>query len=66
MSTAKIIEITSTSPNSFEEAIKDGLERAGKSIEHIEGAWIKEQKVEIEDNKIKAYRVDMKVTFLLE
>ncbi len=67
MSVAKVIEITSTSPGSFEDAIRKGLAKAQKTIDGIRGAWISEQKVELaEDGTIKHFRVDMKLTFLLE
>jgi len=66
MSVAKVTEITSTSTKSFEDAIKSGIRRATKTLKNVRGAWISEQKIEIENNKIKSYRVDMKVTFVLE
>jgi len=62
MSVAKVTEITSTSTKSFEDAIKSGISRATKTLKNVKGAWISEQKIEIENNKIKTYRVDMKVT----
>lgn len=65
MSVAKIIEISSQSPKSFEDAILKGIERVNKKIQHVQGAWIKEQQVVVEDGVIKGYRVDMKVTFIL-
>ncbi len=66
MSVAKVIEITSNSDVSFEEAIREGIARAGKTVKNIRGAWIKNQSVKIEDGKIESYRVDLKVTFILE
>lgn len=66
MSVAKVIEINAESPNSFEEAVRIGIDRALKTLTGVQGAWIKEQKVVIEEGRIKGYRVDMKVTFLLE
>jgi len=66
MSVAKIIEVTSESETSFEDAVRKGLQRASQSVKNIEGAWIKEQKIRIRDNKIVGFRVDMKVTFVLE
>lgn len=65
MSVAKVIEITSMSPKSFEDAIQAGIKRAATTVKDIQGAWVKEQKVIIKDGKITEYRVDMKVTFLL-
>lgn len=67
MSVAKVIEITSTSPGSFEDAIRQGLVKAQKTVDNIRGAWISEQKVVLsEDGTIKHFRVDMKLTFILE
>jgi flavin-binding protein dodecin len=67
VSVAKVIEITSTSPGSFEDAIRKGIAKAQMSIDGIRGAWISEHKVELaEDGTIKHFRVDMKLTFVLE
>lgn len=67
MSVAKVIEITSTSPGSFEDAIRKGISKAQRTIDGIRGAWISEQKVVLDkDGTIKHFRVDMKLTFILE
>lgn len=66
MSVAKIIEITSTSPNSFDDAVKRGISKAEQSVKNIRGAWIKEMKVDVEGGQVTAFRVDMKVTFVLQ
>lgn len=66
MSVARITEISSTSTTGFEDAIKQGLEKAAQTLRGISGAWIKEQNVMLENNKISAYRVNMLVTFILE
>ena len=67
MSIAKVVEITSTSPGSFEDAIRKGISKAQKTIDNVRGAWISEQKVILaEDGTIKHFRVDMKLTFILE
>lgn len=65
MSVAKIIEISSQSDKSFDDAIRQGIERANKTIRAVQGAWIKEQQIIVENGDIKGYRVDMKVTFIL-
>ncbi|MFP4053046.1 MAG: dodecin family protein [Phycisphaerae bacterium] len=65
MSVAKVIEITAQSDQSFEDAINQGIGRAAKKVDNVQSAWIKEQKVDVKDGKVSAYRVDMKVTFLL-
>ena len=66
MSVAKNIEITTSSPSSFEDAIELGIRRALKSLKNIQGAWIKEQKIRIENNQATEYRVTMILTFILD
>lgn len=66
MSIAKVTEITSTSPTSFEDALQKGLARASKTLRQIRSAWIKEQQVRVEGGKITEYQVNMMVTFVLE
>lgn len=65
MSVAKITEISASSTVSFDDAVKVGIERAGKTLKNIKGAWVKEQSVVVDDNKVTEYRVTMKVTFVL-
>jgi len=66
MSVAKVTEISATSEKSFEDAIKEGIKRANKTLENITGAWVKDMKVDVKDGKISVYRVHMKVTFVLK
>ena len=67
MSVAKILEIKSSSTKSFDDAIKDGLAKASKTIDNLQGAWIGEQEVLVDsDGKVKEYRVLMKITFLVK
>ncbi len=66
MSVAKVIEICSESPSSFEDAIEAGIQQAHKTLKHVRGAWVQGQKVEVKDGKIIAYRVDLKITFVLD
>lgn len=66
MSVAKVIEISSSSTTSFEDAINQGIARACDTIDNVRGAWIKEQKVSIEGGRITKYRVNMQVTFVLD
>jgi dodecin len=65
MSVARVTEIISSSKKSFEDAIEKGIDRAVKTLKNVEGAWVKEQKVLVENGKISEYRVDLKVTFIL-
>ena len=67
MSVARVTEIKASSAKSFDDAIKVGVARAQKTLKHIRGAWIENQEIEIDDNgQITEYRVQMKVTFILE
>ncbi len=67
MAIAKVVEITSTSPGSFEDAIRKGIAKAQQTVNNVRGAWISEQKVVLaEDGTIKHFRVDMKLTFVLD
>lgn len=65
MTVAKIIELSSESPESFEDAIEKGIARAEETIKNVKGAWIAEQKVVVEGGQIKSYRVIMRVSFVL-
>lgn len=66
MAVAKVIELTASSPNSFEDAVHVGIAKSGESLRNVKGAWVSEQKVDVEDGKITAYRVTLRVTFVLE
>jgi len=66
MSVAKIVEISARSDKGFEDAIRQGIARASETVEHIQGAWVEEQKVVVQDGQIKAFEVIMKVTFVLD
>jgi flavin-binding protein dodecin len=66
MSVAKVTEITSSSQKSFEDAVEKGVERACKTLNNVTSAWVQEMKVDIEDGKVTAYRVNMKLTFVLK
>jgi dodecin len=66
MTIAKTIEISSESSQSFEDAIRTGIERAEQSLKNVKGAWISEQKVVVEDGNIVKFRVIMRVSFVLD
>jgi dodecin len=66
MSVARVVEISSTSNKSFEDAISQGIARASKTLREIRSAWVKEQEVQVNNGKITAYKVNLKVTFVLE
>ncbi len=66
MSVAKTSEITASSSKSFEDAIRKGVSKMSETVKNIEGAWIKEQKVVVDKGEVTAYRVTMKVTFIVK
>ena len=66
MSVARVTEISSTSPQSFEDAIRQGLERATKTLRGVTSAWIKDQRVKLDNGRIAEYQVNMEVTFVLD
>ena len=67
MSVARVTEIKASSNKSFDDAIKVGVARAQKTLSNVRGAWIENQEVVIDGNgQITEYRVQMKVTFILE
>jgi len=67
MSVARVTEIKASSTKSFDDAIKVGVARANKTLKNVRGAWIENQELVIDENgQITEYRVQMKVTFILE
>jgi len=66
MTVAKITEISSSSKKSFDDAVEVGIERASKTLKGIQGAWVNEMKVTVKNGKVHEYRVNLRVTFVLE
>jgi hypothetical protein len=62
---AKVIELTASSDQSFDHAVSSGIERASKTIQGIQGAWVNDMKATVENGRVTEYRVNMRVTFLL-
>ena len=66
MAIAKVAEVNSSSQKSFEDAIQTGISKVTETVKNVQGAWINEQKVIIQDNKITEYRVNLKISFLVD
>ncbi|MEJ7819465.1 MAG: dodecin family protein [Rubrobacteraceae bacterium] len=66
MSVGRVTELSSTSTTSFEDAIQEGVNRATSTLRGVEGAWIKDMNVMIENGNITGYKVNMAVTFVLD
>jgi flavin-binding protein dodecin len=66
MAVARVTEISSTSPKSFDDAITQGIDRATKTLRNVKSAWVKEQRVDIADGRVTEYQVNLLVTFVLD
>lgn len=66
MAVARVIEISATSDQSFEDAIEQGITRANETLRNVRSAWVKEQQVNLQDGKVVEYQVNLLVTFVLE
>lgn len=66
MAVAKIIELTSRSEQSFEDAVEQGLKKATDSVNDVQSAWVKDQQVLVTNGSISTYQVTLKVTFVVQ
>lgn len=66
MAVARVTEIIAGSEKSFQDAIEKGITRANKTLKNVEGAWVKDQSMILDNGKIKEYRVILKLTFVLD
>ena len=66
MSVARVTELSATSETGFEDAINQAVARATKTLRGVEGAWVKDQNIMIEDGNIVGYKVNVEITFMLE
>lgn len=65
-SVARVTELSCMSEKSFEDAIQAGIDRATQTLRNVQGAWVKEQEVKVENGKIVGYKVNLMVTFVLD
>jgi hypothetical protein len=66
MSVAKVVELIAESPKSWEDATQEALKMASKTLRGIRSIWISDMQALVENNQIRAYRVNVKVTFEVE
>jgi flavin-binding protein dodecin len=66
VSVAKVTELSAISETSFEDAVNQAVARANKTLRNVEGAWVKDMNVMIENGNITGYKVNLEVTFVLE
>ena len=66
MAVARVVEIISSSPKSFEDAVRNGVERANQTLSNVSAVWVKNMKCTVDRGRITEFRVNLKVTFVLE
>lgn len=66
MAIARITEISATSSTGFDDAIEQGVARATRTLRNVRSAWVKEQRVEIDGDRISEYQVNLLITFVLD
>jgi flavin-binding protein dodecin len=66
MAVASVTELSAVHPDGFEQAIQEGINRANKTLRNVQGCWIKDMNVLIDDGNIRGYKVNMAITFVLE
>lgn len=66
MSIAKIVEVNASSNRSFEDAIQSGISKVTETVQNVQGAWVHEQTVVVQNNQITEYRVNLKISFIVE
>jgi flavin-binding protein dodecin len=66
MSVAKVVEISATSPDSFEDAVRQGITKASETVRNIRSVWVKEQGATVADGAVTEFQVNLQVTFVLE
>ena len=66
MTVARVTEMSAISDQSFEDAVNMAVNRATSTLRNVESAWVKDMNVEIQDNRITGYKVNLAITFVLE
>ena len=66
MAVAKVIELSSSSAKSVEDAVQSGLRKVAETVKNIQGAWVNEIKVKTQaDGTIEEWRVNLRVSFIV-
>jgi flavin-binding protein dodecin len=66
MTVARVTELSAVHPDGFEEAIKEAIDRANKTLRGVQGCWVKDMNVLIDNGNIQGYKVNLDITFILE
>lgn len=65
-SVARVTEVSATSETGFDDAVKQAVERAAATLRNVRSAWVKDQRVHVEDGRIVAYQANVEITFELD
>jgi flavin-binding protein dodecin len=65
MAVAKILEISSGSSSGTDDAVKAGIAKAAETVQNITGAWVQDEQVVVENGQVTEWRVNLKITFVL-
>lgn len=66
MAVLKVIELMASSDKSFEDAVQNGVKKASETIKHIRSAYVKDHSATVKDGKVHEYRVDLKISFVVD
>jgi flavin-binding protein dodecin len=66
MTTAKVVELIGSSPKSWEDATKNAITEAAKTVRGIKSVYVKRFTAKVEENKIVEYRAVLKVAFVVK
>lgn len=66
MAIVKVIEVMADSSKSWEDATRNGVKEAAKSVKNIETVWVKDQSVTVDGDSVSKYRVTLKISFTIE
>jgi len=66
MSIVKMVELSSQSPDSWEDATRQAVERAAQTLRNIRSVWVKEFEAVVENDQVTQFRVILKIAFQLD
>ena len=66
MSVAKVIEVTASSPTSFEDAVRAGVAKAAETVHGIKAVWVGEQTATVENGEVQEFRTTIRISFVLD
>jgi flavin-binding protein dodecin len=66
MSTLKVIEVLAESTKSWEDAAQTAVSQASETLHGVKSIYIKEMEASVDNGKIRSYRINAKISFLLD